>query len=99
MIEAGRDESDEFGFVEGKAAGDEANVESGFARGAHQGDDVGASERFTAGEIGLENAELDSFAEETRPGFGWEFGVASGEFDGIGAIDAVERATVGELGD
>ncbi len=99
MIEASGDQSGEPGFVEGKAAGDEADVESGFACGADQGNDVGASERFAAGEIGLENAELNGFAEKARPGFGGEFGVAAGEFDGIRAIDAAERATVREFGD
>ena len=46
-----------------------------------------------------ENAELNGFAEKARPGFGGEFGVAAGEFDGIRAIDAAERATVREFGD
>ncbi len=83
MVEAGGDESGEFGFVERKAAGDEADVESSFAGGADEGDDVGAGERFAAGEIGLEDAEFDGFAEEAGPGFGGEFGVASASSMGL----------------
>ena len=37
--------------------------------------------------------------EDAGPCFGREFGAAGGEFKGIGAVDAVERAAMGEFGD
>jgi len=69
VIEARFRQRGEFGFVERQAGGDEIDVEAGGAGGADEIDDVGASERFAAGEIGLEDAERGGFAEDTRPDF------------------------------
>ena len=84
-----------FWLVEREAGGDEVDVEAGGAGGFDEIEDVGAGERFSAGEVDLENAELRGLLEDAGPGFGGEFGAAGGEFEGIGAVDAVERAAVG----
>jgi hypothetical protein len=95
MIEARFDEGGEFRFVEREAAGDEADVEAGEASGVDEFDDVRAGQGFAAGEIDLEDAGLGGFLENACPGLGGEFGVAFGEFERVGAIDAVQRAAVG----
>ena len=99
VVEAGFDELREFCFVEREARGDQVDVEAGGARGLDEIEDVGAGEWFAAGEVGLEDAELRGLLEDTGPCFGGEFGAAGGEFERVGAVDAVERAAVGEFGD
>ena len=99
VVEAGVDECSEFWFIEGKTGGDDVHVESGGAGVFDEVDDVGAGERFATGEVGLEDAEFGGFGENTRPDSGGEFVYAVAEFEGIGAVDAVERATVSEFGD
>jgi len=80
MIEARFHEGGEFRFVEWEAAGDEADVEAGEAGGVNEFDDVGAGERFTAGEIDLQDASFRGFLKNADPGLGGEFGIAFGEF-------------------
>ena len=99
VVEAGFDELREFLFVEREAGGDEVDVEAGGARGFYEVENVGAGEGFAAGEVGLEDAESGGLLEDGRPRFGGEFGGAGGEFEGVGAVDAVEGAAVGEFGD
>ena len=99
VVEAGFDELRELWFVEGEAGADQIYVEAGGAGGADQVEDVGAGEWFAAGEVGLEDAELGGFLEDAGPRFGRKFFGAGCEFGWIGAVDAVERAAVGEFGD
>jgi hypothetical protein len=53
MVETGVDKRGEFSFVQGKAAGDEADIEPGVAGGANEVDDVRAGKRFAPGEVDL----------------------------------------------
>jgi len=99
MIETGFDEGGELGFVEWEAAGDEANVEAGEAGGVNEFDDVGAGEGFAAREINLQDAGLRRFLKDADPGLRGKLGFAFGEFEGIGAVDAVKGAAMGEFGD
>jgi hypothetical protein len=95
MIESGLDESFEARFIERQAGANEIYVEAGSARGADEIEDVRAGEGFAAGEIGLKNAETNSLAKDAGPIFGRKFEIAGFEFEGVGTIDAMKRATVG----
>lgn len=99
MVETGFNQRGKFWLVEGQAGSDEVDVKAGGASGADEIKDVGAGERLAAGEIGLEDAYFGGFLEDAGPGFGGEFFRAGLEFERVGAVDAVERAAVGELGD
>jgi hypothetical protein len=99
VVETGFDQRGKLGFVHGQAGSDEIDVEAGRARGASEIDDVGAGERFAAGKIGLKNAGFRGFRKDARPSFGGEFVGARLQFERVRAIDAVERAAVGEFGD
>ena len=98
MVEAGIHEEIQLDFVERKAGGDKADVEASGARVADKIDDVGACERFTAREIGLQDAGCGSFFENARPDFGGEFVRTGLQFERIRTVDAVKRAAMGELG-
>src|SRR6266566_3252144 len=99
VVEPGIHKSREFCFIEGQAGGDEIDVEAGGARGADEFDDVGARERFAAGEIGLKDTGFGGFLENARPDLGSEFCRARLQFQRVRAIDAMQRATVGEFSD
>ena len=71
VIEAGFDELREFCFVEREAGGDEVDVEAGGAGGFDEIEDVGAGERFAAGEVGLEDAELRRLVGRRGTRFRW----------------------------
>ena len=99
VVKSGSDEGREFRFIEGQAGSDQIDVEAGGASCAHKIDNVSAGERFTAGEICLENAELGGFLKDARPGLGGELVGSVLHLQGIRAVDAMERAAVGEFGD
>src|SRR5882762_3701852 len=99
MIEARFHEGGEFRLVEWKAAGDEADVEAGDAGGVDEFDDVGAGQRFATGEIDLQDAGLGRFLNHAHPGLRGKLRFAFGKLQRVGAIDAVQRAAVGEFGD
>jgi hypothetical protein len=99
MVETGIHEEIQLDFVEGKAGSDEADVEASGARIADKIDDVGARERFTTGEVGLQDAGGGSFLENARPDFCRELVRTGLQFKGIRTVDAVKRAAVGEFGD
>jgi hypothetical protein len=99
MVEARIHEEIQLDFVQGKAGSDQADVEAGGTRVAHKIDDVGAGERFTAGEIGLQNAGSGGFFENAGPNFGGELVRTGLQFERIRTVDAVEWAAVGEFGD
>ena len=95
VVEAGVDERCEARFVHGKAGGDEIDVEAGGAGSFNEFDEIGAGQGFAAGEVSLKHPEVGGFAENAGPRFRGEFVRTGGEFEGIGAVDAVQRAAVG----
>src|SRR5206468_12743199 len=99
VVKYGSDEGRESRFIEGQAGSDQIDVQAGGAGRAHKVDNVGTCERFAAGEIGLENAELGGFLKDAGPVFGRDLEVAGLQFERVGTIDAVQRAAVGEFGD
>ena len=76
VIEAGFDEFAEARFVERQAGGDEVDVEAGGASGADEIEDVGAGERFAAGEVGLQDAELRRLRGRRATRFRWTSSLA-----------------------
>ena len=86
-------------MVEGKARGDQVDVEPGSSRGLNERGEIGASKWFATGEVELHDAESGGFVEDTCPRFRGKFVCTRDELLRIGAVDAVERAAVGEFGD
>src|SRR5260221_3147677 len=99
MIQAGGYQFVEPPFVEWQARGDQVDVEICRSGGFDEGWEIGTGEWFAAGEIQLHDAERGGFAEDPEPDLGRKFVGAGGEVSGIGAVDAVQRAAVGEFGD
>src|SRR5690606_29169613 len=58
---------------------------------------VGAQQRFAAGEVHLQDADIGGFIEHPEPGGGVEFFFAAGHLERVRAVDAAQRATVGHL--
>jgi hypothetical protein len=86
-------------FVEAEARSDEVGVESGCARGGDQFSQVGPSQRFAAREVRVQHAEFAGLLEDAGPLFGGKFLLRARQFQRIGAIDAMQRATMRDFGD
>jgi len=99
MVEAGGEQSIEARLVKGKSGGNEIHIQSGRASRFHKIHKIGAGKRLPASEINLEDAGFGSLEEDAGPLFGREFQVSRDEFLWIRAVDAMERASVGEFGD
>ena len=65
----------------------------------HQFDQILARGGFAAGEMDLQHADLGKLREHLLPFFGGQFAAAAIEFDRIGAVRALQRAAVRQLGE
>src|SRR5215472_2383612 len=99
MIETCIDEFVQPLSVERKTGSDEVDVEPGGASGLDESSQIGADERFAAGQIELHHTGLGGFVKDPGPDLGGQLFSAGGEFARVGAINAVQRAAVGEFGD
>ena len=99
VIEAGIDERLQPRLGEADAGGDEICVKAGGARSGDELGEIGAGQRFSAGEVRVQHAELAGLTENVDPLCGGKFRANGGQLQRIGAIDAVQRAAVRQFGD
>ena len=78
--------------------GDEIGVEPDIAGVLHQFDQILARGRLAAGEMDLQHADLGELGQNLLPFLGRELAAAALELDRVGAIGALQRAAMRELG-
>ena len=89
-----------FGAAPGQSqrAGDQIGVHAQFVGFAHQLDQVAAQQRFPAGQVQLQHAQLLGFDQHPQPFLGAQLVAVVGQVQGVGAVRAGQRTPVGELG-
>src|SRR5919106_6615918 len=65
----------------------------------HEIDEVPPRRRLTAGEVDLQHAERVRLVEHAPPGRGVELDARPLQLDRVGAVGALQRAAMGELGE
>ena len=79
--------------------GDQVGIKTSLARACDEFFQVGPSSRFAAGQMQVQNAEAAGFLKYAEPFFGGKFSVRGNQLQRVGAIDAVQRTTMRQLGD
>ena len=98
MVQAGFLEVADFLFGEADARGDQVGVETQLASLADQFGQVLAHQRLTAGKPQLRSTHFTGFAKYLDPLFGAQLFALLGEIQRVGAIRALQRAAIGQLG-
>ncbi|MNE18978.1 hypothetical protein D3C80_1120420 [compost metagenome] len=98
MVQAGVLEGRHARFAEADAGGDQVGVVTQFSRGADQFLQVLAHQRLAAGKAQLRGAQFAGLAEHLDPLRGGQFLALPGEVQRVGAVGALQRAAVGQLG-
>ena len=78
---------------------DQVGIEPDIAGVLHQFDQVLARGRLATGEMNLQHADLSELGQHFLPFFGGQLAAGAVELDRVGAIGALQRAAVGELGE
>ena len=99
VIEAGLDQGLQPLLVEADARGDEVGIKSRGARGGDQLCQIGPHQRFAAGKVRMQHAQLAALLKDAGPLAGGKFRLRSGQLERIRAVDAVQRAAVRDFGD
>ena len=99
MFEAGVDQLGEARLGKADARGDHVDVEAGVAGGPGELGQVFSREWFSAGEVDVKDAELGCLTEDAPPVVRAQLRLDALHFERIGAIEAVQRAAVGDLRD
>ena len=86
-------------LVQAGAAGDQLGVDPGGLGGGDDPLQVGAHQRLAAGEMRVDDAQRGGLAQHVRPLLGGQFTRTACQFQRVGAVRAVQRAGVGELGE
>ncbi|MNS70606.1 hypothetical protein D3C72_1039510 [compost metagenome] len=99
MVQAGLLEVADFLLGQADAGGDQVGVETQFAGFGNQLGEVLAHQRFTAGKAQLRRAHFPRFTEHLDPLFSAQLFALLGEIQRIGAVRALQRAAIGQLGE
>jgi hypothetical protein len=83
---------------ETEPAGDEVRVQAQVAGGAHDAVEVPAQQRLAAGEVELQDAEVPALGQHPLPFRRGQLLSVRVQVERVGAVRAVQRAAVGELG-
>ena len=98
MIEPGLLEIADFLFGQTDAGGDQVGVKAQFAGFANQLGEVLTHERFATGKAQLRRAHFPRFTKHLDPLFGAQLLALLGEVQRVGAVRALQRAAVRQLG-
>ncbi|MND93788.1 hypothetical protein D3C80_859850 [compost metagenome] len=99
VIEAGLLEIADFLLGQADAGGDQVGVETQFAGFGNQLGEVLAHQRFATGKAQLRRAHFPRFAKYLDPLLGAQLFALLGEIQRIGAVRALQRAAIGQLGE
>ncbi|MNN80313.1 hypothetical protein D3C81_1970370 [compost metagenome] len=99
MIETGLLEVADFLLGQADARGDQVGVETQLPRFMNQLSEILTHQRLTTGKAQLRCAHLPRFAEHLDPLLGAQLFALLGEIQWIGAVRALQRAAVGQLGE
>ncbi|MNZ86543.1 hypothetical protein D3C78_1053640 [compost metagenome] len=99
VIETGLLEVADFLLGEADAGGDQVGIETQFAGLGNQFGEVLAHQRLATGKAELRRAHLSCFAKHLDPLFGAQLFALLGEIQRIGAVRALQRAAIGQLGE
>src|SRR5262247_4393726 len=80
------------------AARDQICIEVETPRFGDERLDIIAHQRLAPREVELDHAEVLRFAQDAEPGLGVELFTVLAVVEGIGTVDAAERAAIGQLG-
>ncbi|MNF96711.1 hypothetical protein D3C84_795070 [compost metagenome] len=98
MVQAGLLEVADFLLGEADAGGDQVGVETQFAGLGNQLGEVLAHQRFATGKAQLRGTHFPRFAKHLDPLLGAQLFALLGEIQRVGAVRALQRAAVGQLG-
>ena len=98
MVQASLLEVADFLLGQANAGGDQVGVEAQLARFCDQLGQVLSHQRFAAGKTQLRGAHLAGFAKHLDPLFGAQLLALFSEIQRVGAIRALQRAAIGQLG-
>ncbi|MNY13086.1 hypothetical protein D3C86_1462020 [compost metagenome] len=98
MIQAGLAETGDTLFGQADAGGDQVGVVAQVARRLDQLGQILTHQRFATGKTQLRRAQRARLAKHLDPLGGGQFRALLGEIQRIGAIRALQRAAVGQLG-
>src|ERR1700682_1612339 len=99
MVEPRLAEPPQLFLVEQRAAGDQVDIEIIRARVLNQFDEILAKDGFAAREMQLHDAKFGGFRKHASPFVSREFIPRAVEVDGVGTVQASERASICKLGD
>ena len=99
MAEPGIGQRRQFLLGQQHRRGDEIAVQPDIGRVLHQLDQILARGRLAAGEMDLQHADFGELAQNLLPFLGRQLAAAAVEFDRVGAIGALQRAAVRQLGE
>ena len=85
--------------VQRDAGGDDVGVEAARGGAGDQRGQVAPGQRFAAGEMDLQDADVGRFVEHAQPDGGVQLAGGTRQLQRVGAVRAGERATMGEFGD
>ncbi|MNG05728.1 hypothetical protein D3C84_889380 [compost metagenome] len=97
MVEAGLLEVADFLLGQADAGGDQVGIETQPACLADQLGQVLAHQRLAAGKAQLRGAHLAGFAKDLEPLLGAQLLALLGKVQRVGAVRALQRATIGQL--
>ncbi|MDR6355735.1 hypothetical protein Q3H58_002406 [Pseudomonas psychrotolerans] len=98
MVQAGLLEFGDARLGEADAGGDEVGVVAEPARLADEFGEVLAHQGFAAGKADLGRTHLPRLGHHPEPLLGGQLAALGGEVQGIGAIGALQRTAIGDLG-
>ena len=99
MAEAGIRERGQFFTRQQHRGGDQVGVEPGVAGMLHQLDQILARGRLAAGEMDLQHADLGKLGQNLLPFRRRQLAARAVELERIGAIGALQRAAMRQLGE
>ena len=99
VIESGVDQCLQSCFSKADAGRDQIGVEACGARSRDEFGQIRTRQRFAAGEVRVQHSQLARLLENIDPFRGGKLRTHCSQLQRIGAIDAVQRAAVRDLGD
>ncbi|MND94096.1 hypothetical protein D3C80_863020 [compost metagenome] len=99
VIETGLLEVADFLFGQADAGGDQVGIETQLARFNDQLGEVLTHQRFATGKAKLRGAHFPRFTKHLDPLLGAQLFALLGEIQRIGAVRALQRAAIGQLGE
>ena len=86
-------------FGQADARSDEIGIKPCGARARDEFREIGPRQRFPSGKVRVQHAQLAALLENIDPLFCGKLRMNRSQLEGIGAVDAMQRAAVRDLGD